>query len=176
MSLIPNVALREPVAVGLKVTLTMQLELGLSELPQVLVWLKSERFVPLRLTPLMVTLVLELVLVTVTVCAVLLVPTGTLPKLREVGETLTMVPLPDSATVCGLVLALSLTLSVPLRVPIAVGVKVTLMVHLAPPARLLPQLLVCEKSPLVVMLVMLSETVPVLVRVTGLEALVVPRS
>jgi hypothetical protein len=51
------------------------------------------------------------------------------------------VPLPDRETVCGLELALSLTLRVPLRVPVVVGVKVTLIVHFAPPARLLTHVL-----------------------------------
>ena len=166
-------ARRVPITAGLKVTVMLQLVLGDTELPQVLVWLKSEALVPLKLTPVIFKVAVLLALVSVTVCTAL-PPTATLPKLKAAGERLTMVPLPDSATVCGLLLALSLILTEPVRLPIAVGVKVTLMVHLAPPARLLPQLFVCAKSPLVVMLVMLSDTVPVLVRVTGLEALVVP--
>jgi hypothetical protein len=54
----------------------------------------------------------------------------------------------------------------PLREPLAVGVKVTLRVQLALAARLEPQVLVWEKSPLVVMLVMLRTALPVLLRVT----------
>ncbi len=50
------------------------------------------------------------------------------------------------------------------RVPVAVGLNVTLIVQLAPAARLLPQVLVCEKSPgfvpLNVTAVMLSEVLP----------------
>lgn len=134
-------ARREPDAAGLNVTVILQLALGDTELPQVLVWLKSEALVPLKLTPVIFKVAVLLALVSVTVCTAL-PPTATLPKLNAVGERLTMVPLPDSETVCGLVLALSLTLSVPVRLPITVGVKVTLMVHLAPPAKLLPQLLV----------------------------------
>ena len=43
-----------------------------------------------------------------------------------------------------------MTVTVPVRVPVAVGVNVTLMVQLAPAARLAPQLFVCAKSPLLV--------------------------
>jgi hypothetical protein len=57
--------------------------------------------------------------------------------------------------------------SVPVRVPPAVGVKTTLMVQLPPPLTLLPQLLVCEKSPLVEILAIERAADPVLLRVTG---------
>ena len=86
------------------------------------------------------------VLVRVTGCAALVVPTGRLPKARLVGERLTtavvLVPVPERLTVWGLPLALSAMLRVPLRVPVAVGVKVTLIVQLAPAATLVPQLFV----------------------------------
>jgi hypothetical protein len=59
---------------------------------------------------------------------------------------LALVPVPDSATVCGLVAALSVMLTAALRDPVAAGVKVMLIVHLAPAATLLPQVLVCWKS------------------------------
>ncbi len=57
---------------------------------------------------------------------------------------------PERLTVCGLPKALSLMVSVPVRVPVAVGVKVTVIEHTPPAARLLPQLLDWEKSPLTV--------------------------
>ena len=67
------------------------------------------------------------------------------------GERLgSAVPVPIKLAVCGLLLALSVTVKVPLRVPVAVGVNVTLIVQLAPAATLVPQLLVCAKSPLLV--------------------------
>jgi hypothetical protein len=59
---------------------------------------------------------------------------------------LSLVPVPDSATTWGLVEALSLILTTALRDPVAAGVKAMLIVHLAPPATLLPQVLVCWKS------------------------------
>ena len=51
---------------------------------------------------------------------------------------------------------MSVTLTEPVREPVAVGVKVTLIVHDALAARLVPQVLVCEKSPLMVMLEIVS--------------------
>jgi hypothetical protein len=48
----------------------------------------------------------------------------------------------------------------------AVGLKVTVMVQLAPAARLGAQVLVSVKSPLVLMLVMLRVAVPVFLSVT----------
>jgi ABC-type sulfate transport system permease component len=62
-------------------------------------------------------------------------------------------------------LALSVIVKVPLLEPAAVGVKVTLMVQEALGARLEPQGLVWEKSPLAVMLVIVRAALPVLVRV-----------
>jgi hypothetical protein len=75
-------------------------------------------------------------------------------------------PVPLRLAVCGLPAALSVTLNVPLRVPVAVGVKVTLIVHVPFTASVLPQLLVCAKSPLAAMLLMFSAAVPLFVNVT----------
>jgi hypothetical protein len=56
----------------------------------------------------------EAVLATVTGSAVLVVPTSWLPKLRLVGDTLTVrIPVPLRLTVWGLLLALSVKVSVP---------------------------------------------------------------
>jgi len=63
-------------------------------------------------------------------------------------------------------LALSAKAKDPLREPPTVGVKVTLSVQSALAARLVPQVLVWEKSPLAVMLLMLRAALPVLLRVT----------
>ena len=72
----------------------------------------------------------------VTLCAVLVLPTGWLPKARLVGERLTRaaVPVPERLTVCGLPLALSVMLSEAVRLPLAEGVNLTLIVQLAPAA------------------------------------------
>jgi hypothetical protein len=74
---------------------------------------------------------------------------------------------------------LSVKVSVPVRVPVWVGVKVTSMTQLFPAASVLPHglvLVVRPKSPLVVMLVIVSVELPVLVSVTGFLPLVAPRT
>jgi hypothetical protein len=85
-----------------------------------------------------------------------------------VGERLAAgaVPVPVRLTVCVAGLALSVTVIAPLCEPVAVGVKVTLRVQLALAARLKPQVLVWEKSPLIVMLIIVRAAFPVLARVT----------
>ena len=50
-------------------------------------------------------------------------PTAEVPKLTDDGVNSTPVPVPDRATVCGLVASLSATLSVPVGYPTAVGVN-----------------------------------------------------
>jgi hypothetical protein len=96
------------------------------------------------------------------------VPTGCAEKVKETGERLIpgALPVPVRAMVSGSPSALSVMVTAPLRVPAAVGVKVTLMVQLAPAVTLPPQVLVWEKSPLAVMLVMLRPALPVFVSVT----------
>ena len=85
-------------------------------------------------------------------------------------------PLPPKLTTCGLPVALSVMVKEPVLPPAAVGVKVTLMAQFAPAAKLVPQELVCAKSPAVTMLVIVKAAVPVLVNVTGCAALVVPKA
>jgi len=89
-------------------------------------------------------------------------------KVNEVGDRLVpgAVPVPARLALCVAELALSLTVSEPVREPVAVGVKVTLIVHDALAARLVPQVLVSEKSPLAVMLEIASVALAGLLRVT----------
>ena len=88
------------------------------------------------------------------------------------------VPVPVSATCCGLPPPLSLTETFADRGPVVVGVKVTAMEQLAPAARLVPQLSPSAKSPGFVPVIaipeILSVTVPLLVSVMILRPLVVP--
>ena len=72
--MIASVAERVPVAVGLKVTLTVQVAFAAREAPQVVVRAKSEAFVPLMAVDRPVRVV-EPTFLTVTVCAALVVPT-----------------------------------------------------------------------------------------------------
>ena len=96
-----------------------------------------------------------------------------MPNASDVGDKLAAgpVPVPVSAAVWGLFGALSVTVRVADLAPEAVGVKVTLIAQLAPAARLLPQVVVCEKSPPLepvnVMLVIVKAVVPLLVSVTA---------
>jgi len=84
------------------------------------------------------------VLLRVTLCAALVVPTFWLLNVRLVGETLivTVAPVPVRLTICGLPAALSEMLTNAVRVPVAVGVNVTLIVQLPPAASELPQVLI----------------------------------
>ena len=62
-------------------------------------------------------------------------------KVKDAGERLTVevTPAPVRAAVWGLPVALSATVSVAAAAPVAAGVKVTLIVQVAPAARLEPQ-------------------------------------
>ena len=87
-------------------------------------------------------------------------------------------PVPVKLTVCILPptpLLLSVMVSVPMSAPVAVGEKVTSIVQELPAATLPPQVLVSPKLALVAMLAIVSAVFPVLLRVTGCDALVVPR-
>jgi len=119
-------------------------------------------------------------LLMVTVLGELVVPIFCLPKLSELVDSDTAVPVPVRLTVCGLPAALSLTARVALLVPAAVGVNLTLMVQLEPAASVAPHVVVRVKSPLfppvMVMLLMESVAVPVSRKVTVCAELVVPIS
>src|SRR5207237_7671843 len=156
-----------------KVTFTVQLPPAASVAPRSLLCESS----PLVSMEVMSTALL-VPLFTFTTCGALLVPTFCEPNVKLVGVTVNWgeleAPVPVSDTFCGLLEAESVSVSVPVRVPPAVGVKVTLTVQLAPAARLLPQLLLCEKSPLVVMELNVTAPAVSLVAVTVLAALLVP--
>ena len=109
--------------------------------------------------------------VTVTACAIVM--------LDEDGVTDTegvAIPLPLSVMVCGLFPALSVNVIVPLRCPIAMGEKTTEISHADWAARVMPHVLVEEKSPVAVIEEMVSEAVPALSRVIGCAVLELPKS
>lgn len=87
-------------------------------------------------------------------------------------------PVPASATICGLPVALSLTEIAAPRAPIPVGVKVTLMSQFALGGSKGKQSLVCAKSPLLAPVTAIPEmtigALPVFVSVTFCRPLVVP--
>src|SRR5437868_3771604 len=84
-------------------------------------------------------------------------------------------PVPERATVCGLLGSESVSVSVPVRVPVAVGVKVTSTAQLAPAGRLAPQSWLWEKSPLVAMEVKVTAFAVPLLTFTVWGALLLPR-
>lgn len=103
-----------------------------------------------------------LLFVRVTSFAALVEPRARVPKLKLAGEiTAWARPVPESVAACGLLFALSVMVTEALRVPVAVGLKVRVMVHVDLAGTLVPQVLVCEKSPLFVPLM----TTPVTLRV-----------
>lgn len=169
-----RVPVRVPVAEGVKVTLMVQEEPA-ATVEQLLVWPKSLLFVPVMETLDIVSEPVP-VLFTVTGWLELDVLTAWFVNIRDEveSETTGAVPVPESEIVCGLPVAESTIEIDPVRVPDAVGVKVTLIVQ--DPlfaATEVPQLLVSPKSPLGVMLVILSGAVPVFVSVTPWLELVV---
>ena len=104
-----------------------------------------------------------------------MVPTVRLLKLSDVGDNVTAAtPVPLKLTVCGLFDALSVIVTVPVAAPVAAGENVTEIEHFLPAATELPQVVVSEKLPLTVMLVIVSVAVPVFVRVRPRVAEVVP--
>ena len=91
----------------------------------------------------------------------------------EIDTSVGEAPVPVSETLCGVRGALSVNCTAPFRVPVTVGVKVTETMQVAPTAMLVGQLLVCAKSPLATIPVILSTAEPLLVTVIVLAALVV---
>jgi len=116
--------------------------------------------------------------VRVTDFAALVTPVATVPKLKLTGASLAVVPVPFSAAVCGLPVALSATLTDALRAPTAVGANFTLMVHVAAAASEAPHVCVWEKFaafvPAIVIDVMVIAAVPVFLSVNTFAALVTP--
>jgi hypothetical protein len=168
-----SVAVRVPLAVGLKTTFAEQLAKVARLVPHVLLLMaKSPALAPLTATLLMV--IVELVpLVNVAVCAALVAPTAVPGNPSAVGETVTLppdvlLPVPESAMVCGLLLAVSETLRVADRVPVVAGLNAMDTLHVAVAARLDPHvLLLMRKSPgsvpvIEILLIVMAELVPLL--------------
>jgi hypothetical protein len=170
-----------PAAVGVNVTATVQD-------PDAATGLEVEHVVPEAaiakgpVTPMAVKVRLPLpVLLSVTVCEGLLVPTASDGKVGGADKlTVGAVPVPLKLTACGLLLALSVNERLPDAAPAAVGVNVTATVqdpdaatgleveHVVPEAAI-------AKGTVTLMAVKVRLALPVLVRVTGCDPLAVPR-
>lgn len=86
-----------------------------------------------------------------------------------------LIPVPVSATICGLVMSESVMVSVPVRTPVVVR-KLTLMRQLRPAFSVVPQLFESEKFVLQAMLLIEIGVVPTFDSVTVWFALRVPTS
>src|SRR3989454_8864570 len=136
-----TVAARTPVAAGVKLTLIVQLAPGATEpapLGQVLPAAKAKSA---ACAPVMLMLMrfsgAPPLLVSVTFCAGLVVPTRCWPKALLVAESVAVggvTPVPVSDSDCGLPTASSVMITVAVRALAAVGVKVRLRTQLTPAA------------------------------------------
>jgi hypothetical protein len=180
LSVMLNEAVRLPIAVGVNLTLMVQLLVAPSELPHVVVYPKSPGLAPVNAMLLMDRAALP-VLLSVKVWAVLVVPRFWPLKVRLVVVTPAIGPLPMPVrfTACGLPPALSAMLTEAVRLPMPAGVNVTFIVQLPFAATEPPHVLVTAKSPgsvpAVAIPVIVRLAFPVLVRITDCEALGVPR-
>lgn len=159
-----SVPVRLPVAVGVKVTRIAQLLSAARVVPQLLVWLKS----PVTAMPLMLRGAPP-VFVNVICEARLGVLISWLPKFNAVSErdAAGTTPVPLKFTVCWVPKnESSVTVSTPLRLPVAVGLKVMLIGQLVFGARVVPQLLVWLKSPVIAKPLIVSVSVPAFRNVT----------
>jgi hypothetical protein len=138
-----RLAARVPAALGLNTRVAAQLAFTERLAPHVLPeTTKSDALAPVTATLLMV-MGEVLPLVSVTVCGEELDPTAVLANamLDGLAATTPLVPRPDSATVCGLLVSESLKLRIAVRAPVAVGPKTMFAVQLAPAASVAPQVL-----------------------------------
>jgi hypothetical protein len=156
--------LRVPIAVGLKVTLMMQLAVLARVVPHWFVVAKSPALPPAIPMLLMVRGAVP-VLDSVTVWAVAVLPTWMFPNEIATVDTpaIGAVPVPVSDTDKGGEFELAMVIAA-VRLPFAVGLNVTLIVQFAPPKRLLVQVLICQKSaafvPVIVIPLMASVPAP----------------
>jgi antitoxin (DNA-binding transcriptional repressor) of toxin-antitoxin stability system len=164
---------RPPAAVGVNVTLTVQLAPVARLVPQLFVCAKS----PLAAIELIDAAAVP-VFCTVTDWLGLVWPATVVPNARLDGDAESdgpgAVPVPVRPALTGPFGSLVETVSVPLRDPLAFGEKVTLTVQLAPAARLVPQLFVCAKSPVTETEETVTLLVPSLLTVTARAVLVLP--
>jgi hypothetical protein len=177
-----SVAVAVPADVGAKTMEMVHFAPAASELPQVVVSLKTPASAPDRVMPVIAKAALP-VFMRVAVCAALLLPVATEPKVSVAGVSVaagavtTAVPEPLMLEVC--VPTLSTTLSDAEALPAAVGLKETLMVQEAPAASELPQLFMpIEKAaafvPVIAMDVIGRAALPALARVKVCDELALP--
>lgn len=166
-----NVAVRVPLTVGLNTTLAEQLADGARLVPQVvLLMAKSPGFAP-PMAMLLIAIEDPVPLVKFADWAALVDDTAVAANPSAVGDTVTLppgagLPVPESATICGLLLAVSDTVRVAVRDPPAPGLKSRATLQVPDAARLDPQVLLeMRKSPgsapvTAMLLMVMDEPVP----------------
>lgn len=180
LSLSRNEAARGPAVPGVKVTVKVQLKPGPSVLPHVVVLEKSEALAP-RKAACQMFIAIAPTFFKVINCHALAVPTVWSGKVRLAGVNFAPVVTPVRMTTCGPPAALSSITSDDLRGPAPVGVKVTAMLHVAlagseDPVEHVVPVPDTAKSPEAAKLVILTGTVPLLVKTTGCEGGEAPTS
>lgn len=128
VSMTDRSAMRNPPAVGLNLTLAVQVPVGAKGPPQLFVWVKSELFIPVMLIP--VTFNDAFPVFSMTMAAgLLLTPTACGEKFSWLGYEVRngpFTPVPLSAIASGLIRVLSVIVMLPDCDPVVVGEKVTL--------------------------------------------------
>ena len=176
LSVMVMAAFHAPAVVGAKCPWMLQLTPTARLVPQELAKTNEDAFAPVTAMPVIDKAAVP-VLVMVTDCELLDLPTSTEPNARLAAERVTggFTPVPLSAILCGELLALSVMVMAAVNAPAVVGAKWPWMVQLAPAARLVPQLLAKTNEvafvPATAMLVIDKAAVPVLVSVTNCELL-----
>ena len=165
-------AVRAPVAAGVKCPWIWQFAPAARLVPQLFANTNEEASVPVK-TMLVMASVEVPVLVRITVCEALVVPTSCVPNTRLVADNDTVVeltPVPLREMLCGEPVALSVMVMAAVRAPAAAGAKCPWIEQFAPAARLVPQLFANTNEeasvPVTAMLGMASVALPVLVKVT----------
>jgi hypothetical protein len=167
-----------PTLVGVNTTVKVQFAPAARLAPQPFARMNSAAFGPVSVMLMMLSVVAPL-LVSITLVGTLGAPIGRLPKSKLVGEKMGnaagVIPVPDSATVSGLLAASVAMLTQADFAPALVGVNTMLKLQFAPAARLAPQLFVRLNSaalaPARVMPEIARVAVPVFVSVTLSAAL-----
>jgi len=161
---------------GVKFTEMLQLAPTARVDAQPLVRPKSAALAPPSVTLVMLSVAVPEFDRTIT-CALLVVLMVWLPNATVVGVRtacgVPAIPVPVRVTVCGLEPSLSVRMRVPVWMPVAEGVKVTLTVQEDEAASEVPQLSLSPNCVLAARLVKVMAVVPVLVRVTACDVLVV---
>ena len=171
LSVMVTTPVRTPLAVGVKVTAIVQVFAAATGVEIEQVEPASRAKSPLAARAVMESALVP-VLVSVTDCAVAVVPITVLPKVRLEGVSVTpaAVPVPLSAIFCVPPLALSVMVTTPVRTPLATGLNAAAIRQVVPAGTGLDVEQVVlgsrAKSPLTASAVIVSGLLPVLVNVT----------